>query len=230
MLWDMNITRHARLAASVTGLALLLSACGGGGGGTKDNGVASLADSSAASASESAAGDTKTSEEQTLAWVQCMREQGLDIADPTVDSDGNLVLGRPRGGNAGGGTTGSSGAQPFDRDAFSKATEKCGSPPQTGGGFSQEDRQAMQDSLLKMAQCLRDEGLDVADPDFSSQGPGGAPPSNSSSGAASQPRGPFGNIDMNDAKVQAAFTSCQARLGTTFPGGRGARAGGGGNG
>lgn len=228
MLWDMNITRHARLAASVTGLALLLSACGGGGGGAQDNGVASLADSSAASASESAAGDKKTSEEQTLAWVQCMREQGLDIADPTVDSDGNLVLGGPRGG---GGAAASTNAQPVNRDVFSKATEKCGNPPQTAGGFSEEDRQGMQDSMLKMAQCLRDEGFDVADPDFSSQGPGGAPTSNSSSGgAASRPRGPFGDLDMNDAKVQAAFTTCQAKVGTTFAGGRGPRAGGGGNG
>lgn len=212
----------------MTGLALLLSACGGGGGGAQDDGVASLADSSAPSASESAAGDTKTTEEQTLAWVQCMREQGLDIADPTVDSDGNLVLGGPRGGRAGG-TTASSSPPPVDRDVFSKATETCGNPPRTAGGFNEEDRQAMQDSLLEMAQCLRDEGLDVADPDFSSQGPGGAPPSNSSSGTAGQPRGPFGNIDMNDANVQAAFTACQAKLGTTFPGGRGGPAGGGGN-
>lgn len=227
MLWAMNITRHARLAASVTGLALLLSACGGGGG-SKANGVASLADSSTTSAAQSAAGDKKTTEEQTLAWVQCMREQGLDIADPQVDSDGNLVLGGPRPGGTGGTTTGSSGAPRFDRDAFSKATEKCGNPPQTAGGFSQQDRQAVQDSLLKMAQCLRDAGFDVADPDFSSQGPGGAPTSNSSSGTATQARGPFGDLDMNDAKVQAAFTSCQSKLGTTFPGGRGP-AGGGGN-
>jgi hypothetical protein len=230
MLWDMDITRHARLAASVTGLALLLSACGGGGGGGKDSGVASLADGSTASASESAADDKETSEEQTLAWVQCMREQGLDIADPTVDSDGNLVLGGPRPGG-GGGTAGSANAQPVDRDAFSKATENCGNPPQTAGGFSQEDRQAAQDSLLKMAQCLRDAGFDVADPDFSSQGPGGAPTGNSSSsGNASQARGPFGDLDMNDAKVQAAFTTCQAEVGTTFRVGRGAPAGGGGNG
>jgi hypothetical protein len=216
----MKITRNSKLGLALGGLALLLTACGGGGGGD-GSGVASLA-GSADQAAASASDDGTATEEEVLAWVECMREQGLDIADPTVDADGNLVLGRgPRGGGApGGATAGTSERQPIDRDTFSKASETCGNPPQTGGGFSEEDRQATQDSMLAMSQCLRDEGLDVADPDFSSQGPGGAPTGNSSSsGNASQARGPFGDLDMNDAKVQAAFDTCRDELGTNFPGG-----------
>jgi hypothetical protein len=217
----MKITRKSKLGLALGGLALFLTACGGGGGGD-GSGVASLAaDADQAAAS---ADDGPATEEEVLAWVECMREQGLDIADPTVDADGNLVLGRgPRGGGAAGGATaGTPERQPIDRDTFSKAGETCGNPPQTGGGFSEEDRQATQDSMLAMAQCLRDEGLDVADPDFSSQGPGGAPVrANGAGGDADQPRGIFGGLDMNDAKVQAAFDTCRDELGTNFPGGPG---------
>ena len=219
-----TISRISRLGLAAGGLALLLTACGGGGGG--GDGVASLSGATDETTATTTATDAKATEEQVLAWVQCMRDQGLDIADPTVDSDGNLVLGggpRPGAGAGAGAVGGTTGTRP-DRSVFEKATETCGSPPQTGGGFSEEDRQAMQDSMLAMAQCLRDEGLDVADPDFSAQGPGGPPPSDddATDETAARRRGPFGDLDMNDATVQAAFTSCQAKLGTTFPGRPGA--------
>ena len=219
----MKITRNSKFGLALGGLAFFLTACGGGGGGDS-SGVASLAGSADQAAASTSADDGAATEEEVLAWVECMREQGVDIADPTVDADGNLVLGRgPRGGGAAGGdTAGTSERPPIDRDAFSKAGETCGNPPQTGGGFSEEDRQATQDSMLAMAQCLRDEGLDVADPDFSSQGPGGAPgPPNGAGGDADQPRGIFGGLDVNDAKVQAAFDTCRDELGTNFPGGPG---------
>jgi hypothetical protein len=216
----MNITRTSKLGLAVVGLALLLSACGGGGGG--DGGVASLAGSTDQTASSAPSANGQATEEQVLAWVQCVREQGVDIADPTVDADGNLVLGGGPGGRGGAaGATGTAGGPPPDRAAFTKATETCGNPPRTGGGFSAEDRQARQDSALQMAACLRDEGLDVADPDFSGQGPGGAPAGATTATTAdnaNRPRGLFGDLDMNDPKVSAAFTTCQAKV-TTFQAG-----------
>jgi hypothetical protein len=151
-----------------------------------------------------------------------MREEGVDIADPTVDADGNLVLGGgPRPGAAAPGAQPSSGtgaqAAPPDRAAFQAAMEKCGQRPQTAGGFTEADRQARQDAALKMAQCLRGEGLDVPDPDFSGTGPGGAANNGAQPAAGDQPRGLFGNLDRNDPEVAAAFAKCQAELGSTLP-------------
>lgn len=201
---------------------LFAGACSGGGGG---DGVATLAAGTGDAASGASNSDTEApSEEEILAWVECMRNEGLDIADPTVDDDGNLVLGGgPRGPRTTSDTTtdGSTDAQPPDQEGFQVAIEKCGQPPRTGGAFSEEDRQQFQDSALAMAQCLREQGLDVADPDFSGQGPGGGPPpaadNDAASGDAPTQRGPFGGIDLEDPEVQTAFDTCREQLGDSFP-------------
>lgn len=224
--------RLSRLCAVAAVGVLALGACGGGGG--DDDGVASLAGSTAeAAGTRVVADDGEATEEEILAWVECMREQGLDIPDPTVDADGNLRIGGgPRPGGAGGGTTATTAAgeaQPIDREAMQAATEECGRRPRTGGGFSEEDRQEMQDAALEFAQCLRDEGLDVADPDFSAQGPGGAPRgAGGAAGGGAAGGGMFGGLDRDDPAAQAAFEKCQAASGGGFRGGagRGPAAGG----
>lgn len=210
----------ARLTAVGVAALLTLAACGGGGGGS---GVASLENTKVAGSGSTSTTLSKEDQEQALLdWVECMRGEGLDIADPTVDSDGNLVLGGGPGGARP--SDGDSQADPPDRDAIEAATTKCGNPPQTAGGnFSQEDRDAFQESALLLAQCMRDEGItDFADPDFSNAGPGAGPPADSSDGSA--PRGPFGDVDLQDPDVQAALETCQAKLadqGVNFPGGGG---------
>lgn len=227
----MRTRQSPRIFVAAALCALVLGACGGGGGDGDGDGVASLAGSSGqVAAASGAAGDDVATEEEILAWVECMREEGLDIADPTVDADGNLQLGGgPRGGIAGdrpGGTTATTGrteqAQPFDRETFQAASDKCGEPPRTGGGFSEEDREELQETALKFAQCLRDEGLEVADPDFSAQGPGGPPrpAADESEGDDAQPQrgGLFGGLDLEDPTTQAAFEKCQSSTGG-FPGG-----------
>lgn len=210
---------------------LLLGACSGGG---SDGGVATLASegASAAAGADTAASDAPT-EEEILDWVECMRNEGLDIADPTVNEDGNLVLGGgPRGGLGGprpaagstATTVAGAAAQPPDREAFQGAVETCGQPPRAAGNFSGEDRQAFQDAALELAQCMRDEGLDVPDPDFSGAGPGGPPAGAAPAdggGATQVRRGPFGDLDMSDPVVQAAFDTCRDKLGDAFPAGPG---------
>jgi hypothetical protein len=52
-----------------------------------------------------------------------------------------------------------------------------------------------QDSALKFAQCMRKEGIDMKDPDFSQGASGGA--------------NPFGNLDRDDPKTAAALQICQ---------------------
>jgi hypothetical protein len=211
-----------RLTTPLAALTLVgvLAACSGS---NDSDDVASVTDDG--QSSESAEGD----EAELLDWVECMRGEGIDIADPTRDSDGNLVL----GGDSGDQDDGKQGSAidvveegsvtPEDMEA---AEEACGSPPALGAGnISEEDQQAMQDAALEFAKCMRDEGIDdFPDPDFSDTGPGGEAqrPSPGDSEAGDGPdqqvvTGPFGDIVMDDPETKAAFEACQDVLGV--PGG-----------
>src|SRR6476661_11119264 len=77
--------------------ALTLAGCGGG---KAANAVASLNGSTATTTKKGASG---TSEQQLLTWVQCMRKNGVNLPDPTVDANGNLTLRGPGGGPGGDG-------------------------------------------------------------------------------------------------------------------------------
>jgi hypothetical protein len=162
-----------------------------------------------------------------------MRDEGIDIPDPTRDSDGNLVLEGPGirlgGGDSEGSTSSDQSDDPGDEPAIDPeemdaAMEACGQPPALGpNDISDEDRQAMEEAALEFAECMRDEGIeDFPDPDFSDMGPGGEPQQRSSEdeggggGGNGGPQvflGPFGEIDMDDPEVAAAFEACQDLLG-----------------
>jgi hypothetical protein len=179
--------------------ALTLAGCGGG---KSANAVASLNGSTATTKK----GATGSSEQQLLTWVQCMRKNGVNLPDPTVDANGNLTLrGRGGGGDGGAGQPAQGGASTTDaprpdRGAFDTAQKACGNPPQGAfGGFNRRNDPAFQDAALKFAQCMRDHGVDVPDPNFNSTN---GPPAG----------GPFGNLDRNDPKVSAAFDACRSIL------------------
>lgn len=188
--------RRPPLVATLTcaAVALLVTACGGSADG---GGVASVSGAGGSSAAASAAPQADT-EQQLLDYVGCLREQGLDVPDPEVDADGNVVI------NPGAGA--GPGAAGFDQEAFTAAQQVCGEVPDGVLGGADADDSELQDGALQFAQCLREQGLDVADPDFT----GGAGP-----GADG---GPFGDLDMDDPAVQAALEQCQDLLGAAGPG------------
>lgn len=99
-------------------------------------------------------------EEQALEFAECMRENGVpDFPDPEIE-DGRIQM---RIGGAGGAD--------IDQEAMEQAMEACEDlAPRGGGNFSEEDRQEMQDAFLEYAQCMRDNGYDMPDPDFSGEG------------------------------------------------------------
>jgi len=175
-------------------LAVCLAACGGAAADEGDE-VASLSDTSTTAPVE---GELDP-EAAAIAFTECMRENGVDMEDPTVDADGNVVPGMPTDlpdPNEG------EAAVPIDGalgEEMQGAFEECGDLLEgTAFGFTQGDVTGLQDELLELAQCLRDQGLDVADPDLSGGeveggGPGG---------------GPFG-IDFQDPEVQAALEVCE---------------------
>ena len=176
-----------RLAAVLVA-AFLLAACG-----EAAANVASLENVDGVENSESSQEEVDA-EVALLDYAQCMRENGVDVPDPTVDSEGNVQLPRPTGD--------------IDRNLVGAARETCsqhleGLSLGFGGGGDQTE---VADQLLAFAECLRDQGLDVDDPDFSEGGARG--------------RGILGGLDQNDPEVAAALEVC-GDLFTFGGGGRG---------
>lgn len=186
-------TRIASLAAVLTLLAAVASGCGSSG--SSDEGVASLDNAAAAAEAETpdaqASGDP---EEAALEWARCMRKEGIDVPDPQVQ-DGRVVI-RPGAGGGGG------ALRQANREKFQAATEKCGTPFGSSGPpqLSEEDRQQLQESLLGFAKCMREHGVDMADPDFS----GG--------GGLFRMGGPGSGIDPESPAFQKARQACESIL------------------
>jgi hypothetical protein len=196
-------TRALRPLAALV-VVVALAACGDD---SDDPGVASLdegADAAAASASASA---TAGAEEELLAYTECLRDQGLDVPDPEVDADGNLVL-----GGGGGGGPGAGGGLP-DQEEFEAAQEVCGEPPAgVGGALDELQSPEFQDALLAFTQCLRDRGYDVEDIQIGE-------------GPAAGGGNPLGDLDLEDPEVAADLDECQAEafagVDVPMPGGQG---------
>ncbi len=103
------------------------------------------------------------SEQAALDFAQCMREQGVDMGDPTVDSDGNLQLAPIE-------FTMSADADPeaakAEMDAvFAECEQHLDGVLKSVNPSSAVE---FEDALLEYAGCMRDQGIDMPDPDFSS--------------------------------------------------------------
>jgi hypothetical protein len=115
-----------------------------------------------------------------------------------------------------GGTSGtdSNGAQNPRRSQFQAATKACGNPPQGAfGGFNRQNSQEFQDAALKFAQCMRQNGVNMPDPNFSSGGNG--------DGGGGPGGGFFRNINRDDPNVQKALQACRPIIQSLRPGGGG---------
>lgn len=229
-----SVQRRRSVVALCSAAGLVLAACGGGdddNSATPDvviDGVADaagdddVAGSDSLSAAESSPDSSSTSDEQlALEFAQCMRDEGVDWPDPVTNADGSIDFFGGQGPGAAGGGDGQ-GPDETRRAAF----QVCGSLVEgasflPGGG--QIDAEA-QDTLLDFAECLRDNGLEVDDPDFDNFGPG--------AGGGGGGGGLFGDaFDPQDPAAQPAIEECQSLFagGGFAPGGRGGAGGGGGN-
>ena len=155
---------HPRQSIALLGvsIALLATACGTGGNASAQ--VASLG-----STSGTTPADTTTpvnTQEALLKYASCMRDNGINMADPTFDADGN-----PTGGGFGPG----SGIDPRSTE-FQAAQKVCGNLLQGvqfgGRGRTPVDREKIQNALNDFTACLRDEGLQVDDITFGPRGGG----------------------------------------------------------
>ena len=183
--------------------------------GADDAPTATTADPASKGPGEETADADLSDEERLLRFADCMRDNGVDFPDPVVEADGTVKFGfRPGAGGAG-------AAQDLGRDpdlpAAREACEDLLEGLSFGPGSGNFDTTELQDTLLEFAQCMRDNGVDMGDPDLSDFGPGG----NRDDGEGG---GPFGGIDFEDPDVAAALEVCQAEvnLGRFGGGGRGA--------
>lgn len=119
-------------------------------------------------------------DEQGRAFAQCMRENGIDMDDP--DGKGGGGMQSLRGTN-------------IDRDKLNRALAACRSKAPNGGQGQLLDPEQTE-KLRQWAQCMRDHGVDVPDPD----------PNNPSSLLGTL------LLSSSDPKSQAAFQACQDKF------------------
>lgn len=136
---------------------LLATACGGASEGATD-GVASAGD--AGSAKPASEKQNVDPEQAGLDFARCMREHGVDVPDPQAGEGGMVMIG-PGPGEAQAGTRSGPPA------GFEEADKACRHflDGLIGDGPGPLDA-AEQDRALKFAQCMRDHGVDMPDPDF----------------------------------------------------------------
>ena len=177
---------------------LLAAACSG----SSSGGVASLetAAPTADDVAESSAdeGATVVDEEQAmLGFAACMRDQGIDIEDPTVDSEGNVQFGSLRG---------AAQDPEADRETIRAAMGVCEENLEgvSLGRRGDVDITELQDTMVAFAACMRGNGYDMPDPDFTNSGPGQGDGSGEGGGG-----GPFGEIDRTDPDFIAAEEACR---------------------
>lgn len=131
------------------GTALTLNAGGGGGGDT-------------ASSSDD---DLSSPEDAASAFGQCMRDNGIEnFPDPQVTGDGGISIG-------------GSVADQRDTEEFRTAEEECqhlldAAAPE-GQPLTPGERAELQAQWHAVAQCVRDQGYDLADPEVDEYGRSG---------------------------------------------------------
>jgi hypothetical protein len=165
---------------------VVLAGCGGG---AKPSGVASLS-----GANGSGAGHTTTTASQATVlqlydkWAQCMRQHGVEMADPTIADQGAISI----------------KASGVSDSTFRAANTACNSlrhaaQQANGGGPSTEKPDPAK--MLNFAKCMRAHGL----ADFPDPSPGGG--LQISAGAGS-------DLGPDNPTFQKAQQACQSIIGS----------------
>ncbi|HYZ92546.1 MAG TPA: hypothetical protein VFA34_09150 [Actinomycetota bacterium] len=108
----------------------------------------------------------KDGEEAMLAFAECMREHGIDVPDPEIGGGGERRPGLRIVGPRNGGTK-------ADRDKLDAAHDACEKHLEgVVQNITPEEREEMQDRMVRFAACMREHGIDMPDPEFSGDGHG----------------------------------------------------------
>jgi hypothetical protein len=160
--------RNSFMISVILVVALMASACSDSGDSAE---IASLDTDSANTSEDDSNGDVDTeaeSEAAMLAFTQCLRDQGIDVDDPTMDADGNMQL-PPISVEVPDVVTDPDELP--DMSEFEDMIAPCEEHLEgVVSTFSSADTTEIEDMLLAYAECMRDNGVDMPDPDFSSSG------------------------------------------------------------
>ncbi|MFE7313629.1 hypothetical protein ACFU7T_11050 [Streptomyces sp. NPDC057555] len=160
--------RHAVAAALITGMSLFAVGCAGGGADSGKNSGAHGSDP----------GGKGKAEDDAYKYRQCLRDNGVKVEEP---KEGQAA-----------------GIQVKDEKAFKKAKDACkglaGAPKEMSG----QDQQKAFDKALKFAQCMREEGVDMPDPELKD-------------GNLTMKAG--GGPDVSKEKMEKAQKACNDKLG-----------------
>jgi len=160
--------RKSFVISVVLVLALVASACSDSGGSAE---IASLETDSANTPEDDSNGDVDPeaeSEAAMLAFTQCLRDQGIDVDDPTMDANGDMQL-PPINIEVPGVVTDPDELP--DTSEFEDMIAPCEEHLEgVVSTLSSADTTEIEDMLLAYAECMRDNGVEMPDPDFSSGG------------------------------------------------------------
>ena len=161
------------LAAGVAALLLVggvggaLALRGGDDDDNDNNGVASVdgSDGSSDNGDDSSGnGSRRPNEDEmqdaALEFAQCMRDHGIDMPDPDFSGGGvGIDIGGP-----------DSGATEEEMQAAQEACQHILDDAAPDMNLSPEEVAEMQDKQVALAQCMRDKGYDMPDPQVDSSG------------------------------------------------------------
>jgi hypothetical protein len=132
--------KRLAVMTAVPALLLALSACSAGAGA-----------GGGASSSEKPSASPGSLAEWQLKMSRCMREQGVNVPDPSGDGTGAAMN--------------SNGASQDQISAASKTcADKLGTPPAMTNAEKKQAEEAAQKALITIAKCYRASGIDVPDP------------------------------------------------------------------
>ncbi len=181
----MSKKRFLILALAV---AVVMTACSGNDS-VETDAVASIQDVATTTTIAGATGDELAADEDAvLAFAACMRDGGIDFPDPVVDSEGNVGFD----------LLALRDLVEVDQAEIEKAFEPCASLlAGVNFGFDRIFETEFQDQLVAFSGCMRENGFDMPDPDFS---------------ALTTTGQIYPEFDLEDPDFEAAFETCEETL------------------
>jgi len=140
-------------------------------------------------------------QETALKWAQCMRQHGVNVPDPGPNGSISVQRGSDTAGKVGGVTAGG-GVDPQSQQ-FQDAMNACKRYQPTGAQGAGPPSQQMLDNAAKFAQCMRDHGVPMEDPQVS--------------GGGVRVGGGSNSIDPSSDQFKQAQQACQHYMDKALP-------------
>jgi hypothetical protein len=168
--------RLAALVGLLLAAGVAMAGCGGGGS-DKTSGVASLGGAGGAT-STTRAGASSDLTQAALAYGRCMRQHGIDLPDPQIEGD--RIVQRPPD-------------HQVKTPKFAAARQACRKYLPAGGPPPSPPSAQQRQQALAFARCMRQHGIDLADPQITAKGIRQHPPT---------------DMDRDDPRLGAAEQAC----------------------